>query len=82
MGLVDNLVHQNLDLNRTKLCDLLNSNVIFYYGPILFNTPRIFYDFINTIEKKKKTLSIILTTSGGVVEPTVRWFSYSCFGLS
>jgi hypothetical protein len=72
MGLVDNLVHEHLEKTRQNLCNLLDSNVIFYYGPIFFNTPRIFYEFINKISKKKKAISIILTTSGGAVEPTER----------
>ena len=72
MGLVDSLVHKQLDVTRVNLCNLLNSNVIFYYGPMFFDTPRIFYDSINKIDKKKKALSIILTTSGGAVEPTER----------
>lgn len=74
MGLVDALVRDNLKNAHAKLCDLLNSNVIFffYYGPMLFDTPHMFNESISSIKEKKGVLSIILTTPGGSVEPTER----------
>jgi hypothetical protein len=39
---------------------------------MLFDTPHFFDECINKIKKKEVTLSIILTTSGGSVEPTER----------
>jgi hypothetical protein len=70
VGLVDNLVLDNLKKSHDELCNLLNSNVIFYYGPLVFNTPSVFDESINKIRHKKASLSIVLTTSGGSVEPT------------
>ena len=72
MGFVDLLVEDELSSVHKKLVDALGSDVIFYYGPMAFDTPHVFAEAIGQIQKKKRTLSVILTTGGGIVEPVER----------
>ena len=72
MGFVDYLVEDELSGAHKKLTAALGSDVIFYYGPMAFDTPHVFADAIGQIKKKKRTLSVILTTGGGIVEPVER----------
>lgn len=73
MGLVDYLVDNELTKAHANLSDALNSNVILYYGPIVFDTPHMFLEAIGRFNnKKKQSLSIVLTTGGGSVEPIER----------
>ncbi|MDR0827358.1 MAG: hypothetical protein LBN33_05710 [Desulfovibrio sp.] len=72
MGFVDYLVEDELSKAHNGLAVVLNSDVLFYYGPMAFETPHIFAEFIQKTDKKKQTLTIVLTTGGGMVEPVER----------
>ena len=72
MGSVDLLVQDALKNTHESLSKELNSDVILYSGPMGFETPHIFKEVIKTFTRKKRTLSIILTTGGGPVEPVER----------
>lgn len=72
MGYVDKIVHKELLSAHAGLSDLLKSDVVLYSGPMRFETPHIFREIIQQIKKRKRTLSIILTTGGGLVEPVER----------
>lgn len=72
MGYVDVLVNFELGKAHNDLASRLASDLIFYFGPLNFETPRIFEESIKTNPPQKRKLSIILTTGGGSVEPVER----------
>ncbi len=69
MGFVDYLVGEELTRAHANLAELLNSDVVLYHGPMIFDTPQMFVESIQRFTKKRRTLSVMLTTGGGMVEP-------------
>lgn len=72
MGMVDNIVEINLTSLNTQISNALNSDVVLYFGAIDFFTPDYFSNALANFLQKKDTLSIILQTVGGPVEPVER----------
>lgn len=72
MGYVDALVNHELSEAHKRLAEKIQSDLIFYYGPMNFETPRIFEESIATNAPKRRKLSVVLTTGGGAVEPVER----------
>ena len=72
MGYVDALVNHELSEAHKRLVEALKSDLIFYYGPMTFETPRFFEELIRPNQSKTRKLTVILTTGGGAVEPVER----------
>ena len=72
MPYVDGLVKSKLKEEHENLSQELNSDVIFYSGPMALETPHLFQDAINALKNKRQTISIVLRTGGGAVEPVER----------
>ncbi|MCB0832007.1 MAG: serine dehydrogenasease [Bacteroidetes bacterium] len=69
---LDTVVKSELGSLLSKLEDSLNSDVVFFYGPILHSVDRLFRNFIEQLkgdETNHTKLTIMLNTPGGYVEP-------------
>jgi len=72
VGYVDDLVASELKDANTRLASALDSDVVLYYGPMFLDTPTFFARALKRAKKKRRSLSILLTTGGGLVEPVER----------
>lgn len=52
--------------------NILNSDILLYYGEFIDGVEKVVKDVIEDIDNKKDTLSVILTTNGGSITPVER----------